>query len=143
LCREEARELSSLKPRLDELGIRLVGVTHQTIGVPEFMEFFQGGEVFYDRDKAFFKAVGERWQSALSLLRPRVWMNTIRALKKNIMQNTQGEGLLMGGLLVIAPDGAVTYRYFEKVIGDHAPLSEVRNAIESMAQMRSGDQPRL
>ncbi|XP_029787898.1 peroxiredoxin-like 2A isoform X2 [Suricata suricatta] len=49
LCREEAADLSSLKPKLDELGVPLYAVVKEQIGteVKDFQPYFKG-EIFLD-----------------------------------------------------------------------------------------------
>lgn len=44
---QEAAELSSIKPQLDEKKVALYAVVHEKLGVPEFKDFFKG-EVLFD-----------------------------------------------------------------------------------------------
>lgn len=47
LARRETGELSKLKDQLDEKGVHLIGVVHETLGVEEFRPYFQG-PIYYD-----------------------------------------------------------------------------------------------
>uniref|UniRef100_A0A8W4FK04 Peroxiredoxin-like 2A n=1 Tax=Sus scrofa TaxID=9823 RepID=A0A8W4FK04_PIG len=51
LCREEAADLSSLKPRLDELGVPLYAVVKEQVKneVKDFQPYFKG-EIFLDEE---------------------------------------------------------------------------------------------
>ena len=42
----------------------------------------------------------------------------------------QGDGLTMGGLIVLKKGGEVVYTYGEKTFGDHAPESDVSAAMQ-------------
>jgi hypothetical protein len=46
---QEAKELSSLKPQLDEAGFQLNAVVHERLGVDEFRPYFDG-EIFLDEE---------------------------------------------------------------------------------------------
>ena len=48
-CRHEAKDLSSIKDKLDAAGVKLVGVVHETHGVNEFKPFLKG-DIYYDID---------------------------------------------------------------------------------------------
>jgi hypothetical protein len=74
----------------------------QTLGTDQFREFFPG-EIYFDSDKSFFKSIGNNWASLFQLLHPKFISNTLRARSKNIGGNLEGEGRLLGGLLVMRP----------------------------------------
>ena len=63
MCREEASQLSSLKPELDQKGVPLIGVVHEMTGVEEFKPFFKG-DIYLD-DKRKFYGPFERWENVL------------------------------------------------------------------------------
>lgn len=129
MCREEAKELSSLKPQLDEVGFQLNAVVHETLGVDEFKPFF-GGEVFLDSDRRFY-GPNERWASLSALVRPSVWKSIFRARGKGVEGNMKGEGRLLGGLFLIGPGSTgILFEYKEKEFGDHANQSDILAAID-------------
>lgn len=68
--------------------------------------------------------------SLLDLLKPSVWRNGKRAKASGLVKdsNMTGDGLTLGGLLVIKQGGDVSYRYAESTFGDHAPMEEVHKA---------------
>ena len=110
---------------------RLVGVVKEVaptkqaandtvLGVGEFQrDYFKGSELYLDEDKAFYAYLGNRRLLTLggtlkALLLP--W-RTIRSFRdvgrrmkeKNIEGNMVGEGLLLGGVLVVDKSGKIIY----------------------------------
>ncbi len=56
-----AREISAIKPMLDEAGVKLFGVGVEELGAQEFIDgnfFFGGDELYVDIGKASFEALG-------------------------------------------------------------------------------------
>ena len=140
LCRAEASRLHSIKPQLDQAGVRLVAVLHEEREeqVLEFRSEFWPGELFLDENKEVFKAVGGgalRRGSLTSFLNPfsRIWcalrprdsrgglqsrLLTAHARRTHVKNsnfveksNLVGDGLTFGGLLVVRRDGTVQYAF--------------------------------
>lgn len=137
LCREEAMDLSTnLYPRLasNSKKPKLVAVVAETTSVDGFLDAFKGGETYLDEERAFQKALGDRWLGLQGLFYPSVWKNGGRAQKKypELQGDLKGEGRRLGGLLVLDKKGEVKYEYQEKVFGDHAPLTEVYEAVSTL-----------
>jgi len=131
LCREEAAELSSLKPELDAHGVTLYAVVHETRGVDEFRNFFKG-DIYLDSNRIFY-GPKHRWMLLRALIRPSVWSSVCRARRKGIAGNVQGEGRLLGGLFVLAPDQkGIVFEYREKEFGDHAKHDDIMNVVKSL-----------
>jgi len=114
--------------------INLVGVVHEKLGVPEFKKgSFEQGNLYLDQDKSLFKLLGDRWLGFTGFLSPKVWGNLNRAKGKGFEGNMEGEGRLLGGLLVVGPgDQGVIFEYKEEVWGDHADLKDVLEACKMM-----------
>ena len=53
--------------------------------------------------------------------------------------NLVGEGLVTGGLYVVHVGGKPEYSFLEKVIGDHANMTEVMEACEKVAEKACAD----
>ncbi|XP_041755775.1 peroxiredoxin-like 2A [Coregonus clupeaformis] len=127
LCREEAIELSSLKPQLEELGVPLLAVVKENIGqeLDAFKTFFTG-EVYVDQKRALYGPV-ERWMFLSALLRIGVWRSLWRAYRKGCTGNIiKGEGLVLGGVFVIGPkDQGILLEHREKEFGDKVNLLAV------------------
>ncbi|KAK6170616.1 hypothetical protein SNE40_018971 [Patella caerulea] len=131
LCREEAAELSSLKPKLDALGVDLYSVVHETLGVPEFKPYFKG-PVYLDKERRFYGPV-ERRMLVTGFLRISVWRNFISNWRNGVEGNLEGEGSILGSVFVIGPGKqGILFEHREKEFGDYANLTEVLNAVNQI-----------
>lgn len=101
MCREEAAELSSLKPQLDELGVPLYAVVKEDVGteIQNFRPYFKG-EIFLDEQKRFY-GPRERRLGLLGFVRVGTWLNSLRAIRSGFFGNIFGEGFVLGGVFVI------------------------------------------
>jgi len=140
LCREESLKLWKKKEEYERLGIRMVCTLHEWLPkeVEAFAPEYWGGELYFDQTKAFYKALGGgtvQRGSLLWFLNPfsQIWSNGKRAKQTVKDSNLKGDGLTMGGLMVIQKGGIVEYSYREKVFGDHAPDNEVMEACKKAA----------
>lgn len=135
MCREEAAELSSLKPQLDELGIPLYAVVKEDVGteVKNFRPYFQG-EVFLDEKRRFY-GPRERKLSLLAFLRVGVWMNGVRAFRNGFVGNVLGEGFVLGGVFVIGQrQQGILLEHREIEFGDKVNIEDVLQAVRKMPQ---------
>jgi len=133
LCREEAQELSSLRPRLEEAGVNLFAVVHEDLGsqVQDFRPFFQG-PIFLDSERIFY-GPRPRWMFLSGFVRPSVWRAIFRATGKSIENNLEGEGRLLGGVFVIGPgDQGIIFEHRESEWGDHANHSAILEAVKKI-----------
>ncbi|CAB1119444.1 unnamed protein product [Ectocarpus sp. CCAP 1310/34] len=133
LCREHAQDLSNKQPDFAAKGVKLVGVVHEKLGVEEFSGFFKNGEIYFDEEKAFFNALGMRWEGLSSLMKPSVISNAKRASAKGVKGNLKGEGRLLGGLLVVGGgDSGIAFEHREAVFGDHASMDAIMAAVDTV-----------
>lgn len=130
MCREEAAELSSLKPQLEELGVPLYAVVKEDVGteVQNFRPYFKG-EIFLDEKRRFY-GPRERKMGLLAFLRVGVWMNGLRAFKKGFMGNVSGEGFVLGGVFVIGRgQQGILLEHREIEFGDKVNIEDVIQAV--------------
>lgn len=135
MCREEAAELSSLKPQLDKLGVPLYAVVKEDVGteVQNFRPYFKG-EVFLDEKKHFY-GPRERKMGLLAFLRVGVWLNGLRAFKKGFMGNVLGEGFVLGGVFVIGRgQQGILLEHREIEFGDKVNIEDVIRAARRIPQ---------
>ncbi|XP_074855542.1 peroxiredoxin-like 2A isoform X2 [Carettochelys insculpta] len=133
LCREEAAELSSLKPQLDQLGVPLYAVVKEQIGteVEDFQQYFKG-EIFLDEKKKFY-GPHKRKMLLMGFIRLGVWQNFFRAWKNGYSGNLEGEGFILGGVYVIgAGKQGVLLEHREREFGDKVSLQSVLEAAEKI-----------
>lgn len=91
------------------------------LGVGEFQsKYFQGYPLYLDEAKAFYTALGNRkitsdLKGSWNPLEVYQGLKSIgeRIKAKNLEGNFRGEGLILGGILVIKRKGGVVYEYLE------------------------------
>lgn len=133
-CRLAARELSLLQPRLAAADCRLLAVGLEDVGLQEFLDggFFKG-DVVVDNDQRCYKALGFRRMNLLTLgpaLLAKVSRDAMgKAKQQGIANNLKGDGFQNGGLLVVAAGGRVLYEYRQENPADHAPNSDILQAL--------------
>ncbi|KAM6156919.1 peroxiredoxin-like 2A [Erethizon dorsatum] len=130
LCREEAADLSSLKPQLDDLGVPLYAVVKEQVGteVKDFQPYFKG-EIFLDAQKKFY-GPQRRKLLFMGFMRLGVWCNFFRAWSGGFSGNLKGEGVILGGVFVVGSGKqGILLEHREKEFGDKVnPLSVLEAA---------------
>jgi hypothetical protein len=140
LCRDIAQDLYSLKPELDRLGVALIGICHEWLPaeIAAFSAYWPG-DVYLDTTKTLFKAVGGgkiHKENLWNYLNPRskVWPRIFSARKRVAEHNMIGNGLTMGGLMVMRQgNGGIEYLFLEEDFGDSAGNKNVLKAAEGAA----------
>uniref|UniRef100_A0A671QFQ9 Peroxiredoxin-like 2A n=1 Tax=Sinocyclocheilus anshuiensis TaxID=1608454 RepID=A0A671QFQ9_9TELE len=130
---QEASDLSSLKPLLDERGVALFAVVKENIAseIHDFRAYFNG-EIFLDQQRAFY-GPQERWMGVSGILRAGVWMSGWRAYQSGFWGNVRGEGFVLGALYVIGPgQQGVLLEHREMEFGDKVKKSDVIQAVEQI-----------
>ncbi|KAG9335637.1 hypothetical protein JZ751_004402 [Albula glossodonta] len=108
MCLQEASELSSLKPQLEELGVPLYAV--QTFYGPQ-----------------------QRKMGGLGFIRLGVWQNFMRAWKAGYQGNMNGEGFILGGVFVIgAGKQGILLEHREKEFGNIVDAAAVLDAAKKI-----------
>lgn len=129
LCREEAMDLSLLKPKLDELGVPLYAVVKEQLSteVEDFQPYFKG-EIFLDEKKKFY-GPQRRKMMLLGFVRLGVWRNFFRAWDRGISGNLEGEGFILGGVFVVGSGRqGILLEHREKEFGDKVNVDSVLEA---------------
>ena len=119
-------------PEFRERGAELVivGNGNATFAAAFREDFSLDGPLLVDPELRAYRAAGLR-RGRVELLSPRVPWNALRALARgNRQTGVQGDPWQLGGVFVIRPGGALTYRFMSREAGDHAPLDEVLAALE-------------
>jgi hypothetical protein len=112
----------------------MVCILHEwrQLEVDGFKPTYWAGDLFFDPEKTFYAAVhgGQVKKGNLfEFLNPfsRAWKNTKRAKASGTVKdhNLVGDGLTLGGVMVIEKGGKIAYRFEEESFGDHAPFEEL------------------
>jgi len=117
--------------------VKLHAVLHEKFGAEEFQEFYQHGTIHFDEKQHFFGPHLRRksYVSLLGLLGPqmREWKRS--ADEKGITGNFQGDGMLLGGLVVIGPgDQGILYQHLEEDFGERCDMDQVMAAVDKINQ---------
>lgn len=128
ICRMTAASLSSLKPFLDERGIRLIGVGFESIGMKKFIEAGHfGGELYLDPSKTLYKRVECRntnWKSLWGLASLEVWGLYAKAAKRQYQVDFQGDYSQLGAVVLIDAHGVT--RFLQIQTGDRFQIDTVK-----------------
>jgi peroxiredoxin len=92
-----------------------------------------GLTVLADEDRASYAAAGAKIATMSELLGPRVAAKgLLTSLKTGRTQTrTLGHPAQLGGAMVIAPDGTVTWSHMSEDASDNAPPEEILAAVKS------------
>jgi hypothetical protein len=124
--------------------VRFVAIVKESLPgeVEAFTRGAWGGEVLLDQKMAWFAALGGGCVNQMTLTGfvgklANPWSKlraNFKALKtKSSDGNFKGEGLITGGLYVVAPGGAAAYTFLEEEVGDMFDLDEVVGAARRAA----------
>lgn len=135
LCREHAQTLAEIRvgKMMSAENIRLVGIVHECDYIQDIIDFrayFGGNPIYFDREKLFFKALGNRWSGYEALMWPAVIQAISRVMSRGISGSNNGEGRLLGGLIVASKEG-IFLEHREEYFGDFAPTEVILQAIDS------------
>lgn len=104
-------------------------------GAPSFIAGFRDavdyrGPLYTDPTLAVYQAIGLE-RGVARTLDPTSLLPAVRALAAGRRQGrTQGDAWQQGGVIVIAPSGAVRYRHASRRPGDNAPVAAILAALE-------------
>ena len=162
----EALALSSLKPKLDSQTppVRLVCIAGEALGHEEFLRDYwytfaaiylavrvlsrteiacRKGELYIDEGKqTVFPVVNPTAPSLMAgicsfFCGGEVKQHVNRVKAKNIQGNFKGEGLKLGGTLVVDPTHGLLFEHQERIWGDNAcagKMAELEKAIAKIGQ---------
>jgi peroxiredoxin len=144
LCREQASEVRARIPDIRSAGAAVVIVGSGAAPYAhDFIEKMELGDVpvLSDEKLESYKLAGLR-RGMLSMIHPRAALNFARALRRGHRQGkTMGDQQQQGGVLVVASDGKVAFRYVSEVTGDLAPLDDVIAAAARVASTSGAGAP--
>jgi peroxiredoxin len=129
--------VAELRPHVDT--IRALGAELFVIGTggPHFAKAFQedlgipSTPVLSDETRAAYLAAGFE-RSVAGILSPSMVKAGIRALRGGHRQKaTMGDGLQLGGTMIVRPSGEVPYFFAGHFAGDHARPEEILAALRT------------
>ncbi|KAG0333840.1 hypothetical protein BG004_000676 [Podila humilis] len=137
-CREEARIFDTYRDTIEQsMGMKMVCIVHEKEGADIFQREFWHGKVYHDPTKAYYKALGGgrlRTGGWEQMIRPSFWGNLIRNKRSGVKGNFEGDGSILGGLLIVKKgDQGIAYEHIEKVWGDIASAQKVLQACSEVS----------
>ena len=130
-CREQVARIAARRDEIEAAGGQVIAVGN---GSAYWGKAFVAEEkvdypVFTDPGKRSYDAFGMK-RSVLGVLKMKVLSHGKRATKKGFKQTrVRGDPFQLGGVIVLAADGAVTYEHIENEAGDLADLDLVIAAL--------------
>eukprot|EP00197_Chlamydomonas_leiostraca_P012344 CAMPEP_0202872210 /NCGR_PEP_ID=MMETSP1391-20130828/20699_1 /ASSEMBLY_ACC=CAM_ASM_000867 /TAXON_ID=1034604 /ORGANISM="Chlamydomonas leiostraca, Strain SAG 11-49" /LENGTH=214 /DNA_ID=CAMNT_0049553201 /DNA_START=86 /DNA_END=730 /DNA_ORIENTATION=- len=155
LCRAEAQRLWKLQPELSAAGVAMAAVVHEwrDAEVAAFAPAYWPGPLYHDTSRVLYRALngcGEQplRGSLLGMLNPfsAVWARINAARREVPEHNVVGDGLTMGGLLVVGRgDAGVAFMHVERDLGlaaDHAQVLAAAKQAAAAAGVKPGAPPK-
>uniref|UniRef100_A0A915MS72 Peroxiredoxin-like 2A n=1 Tax=Meloidogyne javanica TaxID=6303 RepID=A0A915MS72_MELJA len=124
-CRKEASQICSLSKQLEEKGVKVIGVVHETLGVEDFRPFLGCSDALYfDPEKKFF-GPEQRWLPLwMGFLRLSTYINTYKTKKAGFVGN-------LDGIYLINKD-KMLFAHLEKEWGDEPETQQLLDAISAI-----------
>ncbi|CAG7834496.1 unnamed protein product [Allacma fusca] len=127
---------SKIAPLLRAHNIRLIGIGLEEIGYQEFLEkkYFDG-DIFLDTNHEQYKALGYKTYNICNICCAVCCSADVKRVsaegkKNNIKNNWKGNGLQMGGTLIVEKGGKrVILSYKMKGLADHLDNSKILQAL--------------
>jgi AhpC/TSA antioxidant enzyme len=141
-CREHAVQLHRDREEFDGAGVRLAVIGQET--PEEGRKFLRSRKLdlplLVDTEREAYKAAGAKKATFMELLGPKVVAKGIRrAIERRVYQGrTVGHPALLGGVLLVAPDGSIPYAHLAEDAGDIPPNEEVLAAAKGAAERVDG-----
>ena len=154
MCREEAFDLCrtcEVYPSIPAFAILKEAEVAETLaeekknlGTADFASlYFNCGPCFVDEERVFYQELGDRkldFKLGKAIRNPLGTWRSFKALGERlkakgpeggIQGNLVGEGLTLGGILVVGPDDEVIYQYAEET-GQEIPTGEIAAALAKL-----------
>lgn len=130
ICRDTCREIGLLKPALDMMGVRLIGVGNGEVGLEPFLEGgFWKGDLVIDKDGEIFKALGcGHHGSVWGLLHPQVLQAIMSATHAGDPTTAGGDRFIMAGTFVFSEQGEAVLEARQSNFADSTSLYELIEA---------------
>jgi peroxiredoxin len=130
-------QLHRARAKFDEAGGRLILIGQRTPRDAATFRRRQGIQlpVLADQDLVSYKAAGAKFAGVSDLFSPKVVvkgaLTSVR--EKTIQGKTQGSASLLGGTLVIRPDGQITWSHMSTDASDNAAPEDIIAALRKAA----------
>ena len=124
--------------------MRLVAVAGEALGQADFVPAYWSGELYFEMEKKdLFKKSDLKHQGLLSGVLSyytggAVAKNSARCDAKGVTGNLEGEGLKLGGVFAVSPQGEVMFEHREAAWGDTTVVGDRMGALKAAVERFSG-----
>lgn len=94
-------------------------------------DYFKEGKVYIDEVKETYEALNFNKKGATSffgLLNPKMYLKGIQASAKGISGNLKGDGLQLGGTIIVDKQGNVVFKHVQSSYSDQPSLDDIIKA---------------
>eukprot|EP00039_Didymoeca_costata_P008218 m.109235 g.109235 ORF g.109235 m.109235 type:complete len:145 (+) comp13997_c0_seq1:185-619(+) len=122
------------KEEIEKRGLKVIGLLHENVPeeVKAFLEGnFWGGPLYYDEKRTVFRSLGDGkvrraglYYCLSALFDYRTYLGAFVAIRKAGWGNLNGDGLVLGGTMIVGTDGTPCYSCQETYLGEKADLNE-------------------
>ena len=131
-------QLHGAREDLEAVGARLAVIGQ---GTPRHAESFvedhnlDGMQILVDPDRKTYDAAGAKIATMDEMYNPKIIARAakVTATDRVMQGRTQGHAAQLGGVLVVAPDGRITWGHMADDVSDNAPVEDVLQAARSAA----------
>jgi AhpC/TSA antioxidant enzyme len=143
-CREHAMQLHRDREKFEAAGVNLAVIGQGTLKHAKHFKEQQHVEdllLLVDPDRKTYKTAGAKKGTVGELVGPGVVARGIRtSLRSRVVQSRPvGHPAQLGGVLVVATDGRVTWAHLARDASDNPPNEEVLEAAREAAGTSVGD----
>lgn len=144
ICRQHARELSLLKPALDNFGVGMIAIGRGTAGLKKWKKAgYWQGDLFYEpADGRVSRTLGLTAKgSALGLFEPKVLREVLKTGVGNLSRD-EGDYWNLAGTFVLSKDSKILYALRQKTFADTPKIEDLMHACRKAAgfsRMKPGE----
>ena len=94
-------------------------------------DYFKEGKIFIDESKETYNALNFQRKGATSffgLLNPKMYLKGIEASAKGISGNLRGDGLQLGGTIIVDKQGNIVYKHVQSSYSDQPSMDDILKA---------------
>jgi prostamide/prostaglandin F2alpha synthase len=97
-------------------------------------DYFKEGKIYIDEPKATYEALNFTRKGATSfygLLNPKTYLKAFEASSKGISGNLKGDGIQLGGTLILDKKGNIIYKHVQSSYSDQPLIDDIVKAVEN------------
>jgi len=138
LCQKGATDLSAsiqnINTKYDNiLDYSVIGLSNLDYDIFEDNNYIPNGKIYIDEDKKTYKLMNftsTGFFSGYGMLNPKVYIEAFKASKQGFKGNMKGDGLQLGGTVIVDNYGNVLYSHTQKNYTDYPQENDLYKFVE-------------